>query len=652
MYPKTAISFLLASLFVINLFGQADDPVLFTINERPVHVSEFKYIYSKTNTDKVDYSKKSLEEYLGLYTNFKLKVEKAREMELDKVPALQQELEGYRRQLANSYLIDKQVKGKLLKEAYKRKKEDREISHILIPVKPDAPSEAVERAYNQAMKLKKELDGGADFAEMARKFSGDQYSAKAGGKMGYINALLPNGFYEMETAAYETPVGKHSAPARTIMGYHIVKVDAKRPAIGTIEVAQILIRVPKGQDAEAVKPKIEAAYKTLESGITWDNVVGQFSEDEKTKKRGGQLGFWKLNSTSPTLLNAAFGISKDGAYSKPVLTSAGWHILKRISKPKLQAYDVEKGRLQTQVERDDRFREAREVFLKKVKTEAGYTLNEKTWTSFLGTLDKNFNTYKWKAPKPSGETLYTLGDKTVSLGSFTDFLARNARFRATFGRRNTPIRVAEEMIAQFSDTQALDYEKSQLEKKYPDFKSLMREYQEGILLFEITKTEVWDKASKDTIGLKTHFEANKSKYKYEERAEVIEYTVKTQSKKLLKKARKTAKKKGAAAVASKINKKGKLLTFSEKVLDKTRLVKLGITKLKKGAISTNQLNDDNSTTFYAVKEVIAPRQKTLKEAKGFVVADYQEELEKEWIRTLRKKYAVKLNQEVFDGLVQ
>ncbi len=651
MYPRLAIAFLLGLFSVLNVFGQ-EDPVLFTVGETPIHVSEFKYIYAKTNTKEADFSKKSLEEYLELYKNFKLKVQKAKEMKLDLVPALKQELAGYRRQLSSSYLIDKQVKEKLLREAYERKKEDVAISHILIPVKPTDNDDAVLRALKQAKMVKDKLDAGESFESMAAKFSGDQYTAKSGGKMGFINALLPNGFYDMETAAYETPVGKYSNPVRTNLGYHIVKVNSRRPAIGTIEVAQILVRVPKGKDASTVKAKIDQAYAALESGVIWDSVVGQFSEDEKTKKRGGQLGFWKLNSTAPNLLETAFAIPKDGGYSKPVLSSAGWHILKRISKPSFQDYDVEKGRLQAQVERDGRFQEARTAFLTKVKNEANYKVNQRVWEAFLEGLDKDFNTYKWKAPKPSSEILFELGGKETSLGSFTDFLARNARFRATFGRRNPPKRVAEDLLQQFSDAEVLEYEKSQLERKYPDFKALMREYQEGILLFEITKSEVWDKASKDTLGLKQYYEENKAKYKYEERATVVEYNLKTQSTKLLKKARKTATKKTASKVAEKINKKGKLLTFSEKVLDKKRLNQLGIKNLKKGAISSNQLNDDNSTTFYVVREVIAPRQKSLKEAKGFVVADYQGQLEQEWIDTLRKEYTIKVNQEVLQSLVK
>ena len=119
-------------LFVLPnfLIGQSSDPVLFKVAGNPIHVSEFEYIYNKNNGKDADFSKKSLEDYLNLYTKFKLKVQAARDMRLDTVPALIKELEGYRQQLTSNYLNDKEVTDRLAREVYERQKKDLLLSHI------------------------------------------------------------------------------------------------------------------------------------------------------------------------------------------------------------------------------------------------------------------------------------------------------------------------------------------------------------------------------------------------------------------------------------------------------------------------------------------------------------------------------------------
>ena len=114
LFPLLALAF--------QLTGQADDDVLFSVADREVTVGEFKYIYTKTNGDKADFSRASLQEYLDLYERFKLKVARAYDMGLDTVKSLQQELAGYRRQLADNYLIDRAVTDRLVEELFERSK--------------------------------------------------------------------------------------------------------------------------------------------------------------------------------------------------------------------------------------------------------------------------------------------------------------------------------------------------------------------------------------------------------------------------------------------------------------------------------------------------------------------------------------------------
>ena len=223
----TLVSFFWTSL----LYSQSGDPVLFTIDGQSVQSSEFSYIYAKNNRDDADFTEKSLREYLDLYTKFKLKVREAYAMGLDTLPQLQTELAGYRKQLADSYLTDKEITDRLVTEAYNRMQEDIQVSHILIKTNPNAASDTM-AAYTKIQGAYKRLQAGEAWDLVVKQTSEDNPTKETGGDLGYVTALLPNGFYAFESAAYETPVGKYSMPIRTTLGYHIVKVTNKRPARG------------------------------------------------------------------------------------------------------------------------------------------------------------------------------------------------------------------------------------------------------------------------------------------------------------------------------------------------------------------------------------------------------------------------------------
>ncbi len=654
------IRLLIITLIILTSSLVADaqnDPVLFSVGNTKVYESEFKYIYEKTNGQKADYSKGSVNEYLDLYIKFKLKVEKAKEMKIDTIPSLQQELDGYRRQLSDSYLIDKEVKERLLREAYDRIKKDVNISHIMVAIKGrQTPKDTLE-AFKKISDIKEQLDKGKGFEDAAKTLSEDPYSGKTGGRLGWITALLPNGFYHMESAAYNTAKGKYSKPVRTSMGYHIIKVNETRKARGSMELAHILIRKDEKNPAKDPKALIQTAYQALKSGKDFENAAREFSDDKKSAAKGGYLGFFGIGVNEPSFEDAAFALKKDGDYSEPIKTSAGWHILKRISKAELGRFEEEKNRLQVKIEQDSRFKEARTAIIHKIKKNGNYKVDEKVLSRFTASLDKQFLTTKWRAPKKSNETLFSFGESAdYTLGDFTDALLRMGRKRSTIGRTTDLKTLVDVLLEHYSDEKALEYEKSQLAEKYPDFKSLMREYEEGILLFEVTKKEVWDKASQDTVGLENYYNSNSDNYTWNARAEASTYTLKSQSEKILGKTRKLAGKKSSEDVLKKINKNGNLLTVTTSKMEKgkTKYEYLNDSKTKwvKGLMTPTETNNDDSSTFVKLEKILPKEKKSLKEARGYVIADYQDELERQWIEQLKKEYAVKINQETLSNLIR
>lgn len=660
MVKRSIILLITCVLISLNIQAQTQDPVLFTVEENPVNLSEFKYIYSKTNGEKADFSKASLQEYLDLYVRFKLKVQKAREMKLDTIPTLINELEGYRKQLANSYLVDKQVTEMLVKEAYERMQKDVLVSHIMVAVKPNTPAKDTLSAYNKIQQAYKMLESGKTFKSVTADFSEDKATSKNGGQLGYLTALLPNGFYEMENAAYSTSVRKYSKPFRTAVGYHIIKVSDIRPARGQMEAAHILIRIDpkKNMTDTKAKTRIMDIIKEYEEGASFEDLAAKYSEDKKTSERGGNIGVFGINRYERDFENAAFGLEKDGQVSEPVKTSVGWHLIKRIAKNEMADYEIEKRRLQAKIQNNGRYAIAKSAMINRLKQENNFK-DLGNFEKFTKELTPDFLTQKWrpniKDKAKMQMPLFSIGgQETATLSEYEAYAQRAARQRLRAARDSKAANVAKDLYNGFIDEKLTQYEEKQLEAKYPEFKALMREYREGILLFEATKLEVWDKASQDSVGLKAFHEKNADNFKWDERAVLSIYTISPEAnKKALKKINKFVKKKDAAGVQSKLGKYKGQIAVQEKVVEKGKDPILEKVDWKKGATSGMIVNEkNNSKKLIKVEKILPSMNKTMKEARGYIIAAYQDYLEKEWIKSLEDKYDVEINQSVFNSMIR
>lgn len=655
-----AFILILSILATQSLFAQKDDPVLFSIENNPVHLSEFKYIYSKTNGQKADFSKASLQEYLDLYTNFKLKVQKARDMKLDTISSLQQELAGYRRQLADSYLIDREVTEKLVEEAYERSKFDLDISQILVSVAENAAPADTLAAWKKILEAKQKLEKGEDFGSVAVSFSNDKSTLNDLGHIGYVTALFPNGFYNLETAAYKTPTGQIVGPVRSSAGYHLILVHGRRPARGEIEVAHILARFDKYPgDLIKVRRSIDSVYSELQEGLSFEFAAQKYSDDKATSAKGGYIGFFGINRYEKVFEDAAFSLQNDGDYTLPIQSSIGWHIIKRISLKRDEPYQVVKSRLQTMIKQDARFDLARRAMIERIKKESGFKEHHTTLQQFTKSLEadsaKTFLTYKWKASEsPSTEPLFSFGnDMTATLGDFEGYAQRASRIRQQMAGSGIPV-VVNRLYNDFVDENAMKSEEHLLETKYPEFKSLMREYEEGVLLFEVTKMEVWDKASIDTVGLQAFFDQNRDKFQWNERASISQYSIAERAKGKVNEIMEFSKNNPPAAVLEKFNSDGDIiLSMIEKTYERGRNEVLDKMNWKVGELSPMEISGrDQSFNFFKIEEILAPGQKSLQEARGYVVADYQDFLEKKWLENLKKQYKVKLNTKILNSIVK
>lgn len=638
-------SILLTSIAVFTLSqtlkAQNSDPVLLRISGENITKSEFERVYYKNNNKETANDEKSVREYLELYINYKLKVKEAESLKMDTVQTFRDELNGYRKQLAQPYLTDKNVTEDLIKEAYERMKSDVNASHILIKCAADALPKDTLAAYNKALKIRDKIIKGTSFQTIARDSSDDPSAKENGGDLGYFTAMQM--VYPFETAAFNTKPGQMSMPVRSRFGYHIIKVNDIRPAVGEIRAAHIMIKAGS-TDSDSIKDnakkKIDEIYLKVKAGEKFEDLVNQYSEDKGSQKNGGALPWFGTGRMVPEFEKAAFALRNDGDYSDPVKTSYGWHIIKRLEKKAIPTFEEKKGELKNNVMRDSRSEMSKTALVNQIKKEYQFKEIVKNKEEFIASLDSNLvnGTYTDSSAINFTKPLFTIASKTYTQKDFATYIMNNQQKKTGSNAQQ----IGYSHYDNFVSESCVNYEESQLDSKYPEFKALMQEYRDGILLFDLTDKMVWSKAVKDSVGLQGYYDKHKTNYMWGDRIDAVVYTcanadIAAKVRKMLKKGKSDNDISGEINKESTLNlniKSGKFSKGDNEMADAVAWTP-GI---------SNDINKNNQVTFVRVKEKIAPAPKSLDEARGLVTADYQSYLEKTWIDELRSKYTVDVDQ--------
>ena len=657
--------FLLASFVMPALFANAqsklDNQVLMTIGNEDITVKEFTDVYYKNNLKSDVIEKKTVDEYLDLFTTFRMKVMEAERQQLDTSAKFQKELAGYRKQLAKPFMSSDDITEELVEEAYQRKLKDIRASHILIRCDKNAlPSDTL-KAYNKAMNIrKKALAKDADFGALADQYSedpsakgmeaSDQAPARPGnhGDLGYFSVF--DMVYPFETGAYNTKEGEISMPVRSDFGYHIIKVNSITDALGSIQAAHIFLQIPfdaPAEDEAAMKQKADNIYKELmaQDGKNWSEMVKQYTDDKGTIARDGALSNFTVSRIVPEFIEACKSLEK-GQIAKPVRTMYGYHIIKLLDYSGVGSFEKEKKALTERIEKDMRSKKSEEMVLKQVKSEYHFKQNDKNLETFIASVDSTIlrAAYEPAANVDMDAVLFSLDNNNTKVSDFVAYIKNNMSPQ----RYVTPATYAYQLYENFSKETAMNYADAHLEEKYPEFKALVKEYRDGILLFDLMDKEVWDKAVKDTLGLQEFHDRNASKYMWGNRvyATIISVTrpeslpmvnALLDSGVALDSLKSTIQRDSIPAV---FVRKGYYQKGDNQYVDKT--------EWKVGVRNEIPSTVDQSTTIVCIRELRNPEPKTLKEARGLVTSDYQMELEQEWVQTLKERYPVKINEKVLD----
>lgn len=621
---------------------------IFTYGNKPVSKAEFLKAYNKNNAaDKP--TDKSYRNYLDLYTRFKIKVQAAYDMKLDTLPEQLAELTGFRSQVVDNYMNDDGSVNQLVAEAAARARKDIHVAHIFIPLTRSAAPQEEASAAVKIRAIQERLQKGEEFSQLALEISSDPAVAVNKGDIGFITAfVLP---YDMETAVYNTAPGKVSVPVRSDIGYHIFKNLGTRPAIGKVSVAQILIGFQQDETDEqkAIARKLaDSLHTALKKGADFKQLVTKFSTDNTTYQSGGEIMEFGVGRYSPAFENAAFALKTDGELSEPFETAFGIHILKRLKRTAVPADATDKAYFETlrqQVLQSDRMSVAKTILYNKIKKDIQYKKASYPEQSVLAIADSLLQHKSTPGVKPvsSKTVLFTFANKPYRVSDWTQYLQSMMRLE---NMRHLP---AQQLFDNFLERSAFDYYRENLEKYNPEFAYQLHEFKEGNLLFEVMQRKIWGVANEDSVGLQRYYASNKNKYWWEASADAVLFTAANES--------------AAASLRSKLeadptqwkslaDNSGGTIQADSGRFELGQIPVLERTNFTDGLITAQVKNEnDNTYTFAYIIKVHRDRDpRSFNDARGFVVNDYQTELENKWIRELQIKYPVKVKDEVVRSL--
>ncbi|MES2430330.1 MAG: peptidylprolyl isomerase [Bacteroidota bacterium] len=635
------LSFLLLSSSYI--FSQT----LFTYGTNVVTKDEFLRAYNKNKPQNVD-KEQALKDYLDLYTKFKLKVKAAKELRLDTLQQLQTDIDGFRSQVEEGYMNDDKGVNDLVKEAFLRGQREIHTIHFYVPVTPDMSNEdslkaykLIEAAYNELVK------GKSDYNDIAAELSAKNKMVLKSADLGYTTVFsVP---YDYENIIYGLKPGAVSVPYRTKKAWHVFKNLDERRNMGKWRVAQILFAFPPNVTADIqneLKKRADSVYALLKAGADFGEMAKKYSQDKNTYMTGGELQEFSTGRYAPDFEAAVFALKNDGDISAPLQTAYGYHIIKRLKQTPIVADETDESYmfdLKQKVLKDGRINVAKEKFLNDVLAKLKYKRNalikDEELYKYADSVIKNKKLAKYTI---NTKTVFSLEGKTYTGNAWLKYINDQAQSGSIITGESS-----KDMFKKYLSAIALNYYKKNLEKYNSDFKYQMQEFKEGNMLFEIMERKVWSKAANDSIGLKTFYSKNKTKYMWEESADAVIYNAGD-----IEAAQQAIKEINVGKSWRLIAEESNAMVQADS--GRYEISQLPVTvKVTKGMTTVPTVNTDGTVSFVQIINLHpGNEQRTFDDARGMVINEYQNYLEDKWVETLKQKYPVKVNDAVFKSLLQ
>lgn len=642
---KPGLVLLLAALSALS----AEAQTLFTYGKHKADAKEFLRAFDKNNQPEAAGRKEAIRNYLPLYINARLKIQDAYDRGLDTLPQLTSEMESLRNQIIEPYLSDPTAIDRLRREAFLRSQKDIHAAHIFISFTNAAGVDDSTGAQKKLAEVEKKLAAGTDFLQVAQQLSDDPSARLNRGDLNYVTVFtLP---YTFENILYQLKPGQQSKPFRSRVGYHIFKNLGERKALGRIRIEQVLLALPPGAEEAAIEQKRQLAdslYQLLKSGTDMSSLAAAYSNDLVSAQAHGRVPDISVGQYDGDFENYIAAIP-DGKLAPPYLSDHGFHLIKKVETTPIptdssdQAYQQ---LLEEKVMADDRWKTARDFIYRRVLASPGLKptviRQEALWAISDSLLDF----------RPAGigrhltrETvLFRIGRDSSTVNDWIRYAQMN-RYRTDRGG----IRPYSELMDEFKNQALYQYYRQHLEDYNENFRIQMTEFREGNLFFEVMQQEVWNRAQSDTMALRKLFNANRQKYNWGNSATALLFFCPDSS--------------TAASLAGQLRgNPGQWQKILEPLRDRVvadsgrfeweQLPGFDGKKPVAGSFTPFVSNPTDMTVSFAyiVDVFTQPQPRSFEEARGLVMNDYQQQLEEEWMKKLRKKYPVVIDQKVLGNL--
>lgn len=649
---------ILSSLAIALLWGcspSIGSRTVLEVGDEKISLNEYEELYER-NVGSRDAAKKTSpeerEKFLELLTNYKLKLRDAYARNLLNEQDVREELNDYRTSVAITFMIDREVTEPAVRTMYERRKEELRASHILIRVDQNASPADTLKAWTKALDIVRQLGEGKDFAALAEELSEDQSAKRNRGDLYYFTTghMVPS----FEDVAYTLRVGEYTRhPVRTQFGYHIIKLTDRKPAIFSISASHIMTENKQTGDTLAVDSallKIRAIQDSLKRGHDFAALAQQYSEDPGSAKRGGSLGHFARRRFIQDFEEVAFKL-KPGDVSDIVKTVFGYHIIKCDDVKPLPPFDEMRSELQRTFQAY-RYNEDHRKYMNRWREHLGYTRNEPTLQGFYTLLDTTKPPIDslWAANVPKEvrkKTGLTVGRRSFTVDTLIAILARRTEYQ------NTPITSVNfsSQIDKIGDYFLLELASAGLEDRHSQFKKLMGEFQDGVVLYKAEQMEVWNKIVLNEEKLRALHAERQNQYTLPDRVEFIE--VSTDSQRLATRFINDVKKKRNIDTLV-ARSKGKLQKTLRGLVpaDSDTLAKVAWAK-KKGALIGPIRHKGRYVVVQVIKKDPA-RNKTFEEASAELSTALQDSeakrLEREWLERLRARYPVVQHKDLLNNV--
>jgi peptidyl-prolyl cis-trans isomerase SurA len=623
--------------------GAASSQTLFTYGPNKADAKEFVRAFNKNNQQPAAAKAKAMQEYLDLYINSRLKIRQAYDLRYDTLPQIRVEADNLRNQIVDNYMSDPDAVSRLSKEAFQRSQKDIHAAHIFIAFNNNGQTDT-SAASQKLATVQNRLAKGEDFMLVAQQLSDDPAAKTNKGDLDYITVFtLP---YEMETVLYSTAAGHYSKPYTSKAGYHIFKNLGERKALGKMKVQQILLAFPPEADQssrEKISRLADSLYQRINKGDDFGKLAAAFSNDYTSAARDGNTPDISVGQYEPVFEKTVWALPKDGAISKPFITSHGYHIVKRLALVPVVSNPANKENndaLEMKVKTDDRWKTARDFIYTRVKARPGIQRANYTNAALWSATDSLLSGRPQKGLDQQAE-LFHIGSSVYHMSDWIQYVQM---YRYMPGGATT--RPYPTLMEEFINNSMYQYYRDHLEDYNEEFRNQMAEFRDGNLFFEIMQREVWNKAQEDTAALLSLYEKNKAQYNWQPSADAVIFFSSDQA---------TAKSLAAELKKNPSGWKALAEKLSEKVVaDSSRYEwtqlpgNNGKEVPKAGTITPLAVNQTDNTASFAYILKVYPQHgaRSFIEAKGLVMNDYQVLLEEEWIKELRKKYPVKVDEKI------